>query len=139
MAALFTPALVGAAHLFLQTTFIPAFIRGWQDVLWLLRSIGIASATRRLGELTGGAVDFAAMLGTIKVTSYLLVEAILATIAGLAAAGYELYWNWDALKRLLSHSLDSAHRAGARLLKWMADKTRSTAAYDGNSIAILTT
>ena len=138
-AALFTPALVGAAPSFLQTTFIPAFIRGWQDVLWLLRSIGIASATRRLGELTVSAVDFAAMLGTIRVTSYLLVEAIQATIAGLAAAGYELYRNWDALKRLLSRSLDSAHGAGARRLKWMADKTRSTAAYDGNSIAILTT
>jgi len=68
-----------------------------------------------------------------------LSEAILATIAGLAAAGYELYRNWDALKRLLSRSLDSAQRAGARLLKWMTDKTRSTAAYDGNSIAILTT
>ena len=79
------------------------------------------------------------MLSTIKITSYLPAEAIMAAIAGLGAAGYEVYRNWDALKRLLSRSLDSAHRAGARLLKWIADKTRSTAAYDGNSLAILTT
>ena len=92
-----------------------------------------------MSQLTGGAVEFAATLGKTKGTSDLFVEAILSAIVGLAAVGYERYRKWNVLKRLLSRSLDSAHSAGARLLKWVADKTRSTAAYGGNSIAVLTT
>ena len=138
VAAPLTPTLAGAAPLFFPTTFIPPFIRAWQNVLWRLRSMSIAGATRRLSGLTNSAVDFATMLGTIKVTAYLIVEAILAAIAGLGTAKYEFHRNWNALKQLLSRSPDSAYKARARLLKRIADKPGSTAAYDGNSIATLT-
>ena len=100
--------------------------------------MSIAGATPRLSGLTNSAVDFATMLGTIKVTAYLIVEAILAAIAGLGTAEYEFHRNWNALKQLLSRSPDSAYKARARLLKRIADKPGSTAAYDGNSIATLT-
>ena len=135
MVPLSTAALVGGA----AYTFIPAFNRGWQDVLSLLRSISIARFARLLSQLTGRAVEFAATLGKTKGTSDLFVEAILSAIVGLAVVGYERYRKWNAPKPLLSRSLDSAQSAGARLLKWVADKTRSTAAYGGNSIAVLTT
>jgi len=130
-----TAALVGGA----AYTFIPAFTRGWQDVLSLLRSIGMARFARLLSQLTGRAVEFAATLGKTKDTLDLFVEAILSAIARLAAVGYEHYRDWNVSKRLLSRSLDSVNDAGARLLKWVADTTRNTAAYGGNSIAVLPT
>lgn len=43
----------------------------------------------------------------------------------LAVAGYELYRHWDAAKRLLSRSVDSAHKAVARLLKWLGESVGS--------------
>jgi hypothetical protein len=56
----------------------------------------------------------------------------------LAIAGYELYRHGDAVRRMLSHGVESAHKAVARLLKWMADQMRSAVEYAGNSIATLT-
>jgi hypothetical protein len=43
----------------------------------------------------------------------------------LAVAGYELYRHCDAAKRLLSRSVDSAHKAVARLLKWLGESVVS--------------
>jgi hypothetical protein len=129
---------MGATHLFLNNTFIPAFVRGWQDVLWLLRHVGIASALRWLGEITRSGVEFGSMLADIELASYLLVGGKAAAIAGLAVAGYELYRHWDSAKRRLSRWINSAHKAIAHLRKWVADTIKSAAAYAGNPIASLT-
>ncbi len=43
----------------------------------------------------------------------------------LAVAGHELYRHWGAVKRLLSRSVDSAHKAVARLLKWLGESAGS--------------
>ena len=128
-------ALVGGA----DYTFVTAFTRGWQDVLSLPRSIGIARFARLFSQLTGGAAELVAALGKTKDSSNLFVEALLSAIVRLAAIGYEHYRNWNVIKRILSRSLDLAPSAGARLLKWVGDKTGSTAAYGDNSIAVLTT
>src|SRR5579872_4050798 len=85
VAPLLTAALVGGA----AYTFIPAFTRGWRDVLSLLRSIGSARLAPLLGQFAGGAVEFAAMLRRTQDILDLFVQAISPAIARLAAAGYE--------------------------------------------------
>lgn len=54
---------------------------------------------------------------------------------GLAVAGYELYRHWDAAKRLLSRSVDSAHKTIARLLKRIGQSIRSGTVQADNAIA----
>ncbi len=118
VATLVATALVGAAHFAFQNTFIPAFIRGWQDVVWLLRNLGTVA-------------EFVTMLADLSLGWYVVIA------AGFCVAGYELYRHWGAAKRLLSRWIESAHKAIARLMTWMADKIRTAAAYAGNSIASL--
>jgi len=84
------------------------------------------------------AADFGAMLAAVRLTSYFVLGGILAAIAGIAVAGNELYRHWNAAKRLLSRWIESAHKAIARLMKWMADEIRNAAACAGDSIASLT-
>jgi hypothetical protein len=123
VAAPFATALVGAAHLFFQNTLIPAFIRGWQDVRWLLRSLGTLA-------------DFVTMLADFSLGWYLVIAAI----AALGVAGYELYRHWDAAKRMMSRWIEAVHRTLARLVKWTADNIRSASAYAyaGHSTATVT-
>ena len=83
------------------------------------------------------AADLGAMLVAVRLTSYFVLKGILAAIAGLAVAGGELSRHRDAVTRLVSRSVDSAHKAGARLLNRMTDKTRSAIAYAGKSINTL--
>lgn len=80
-------------------------------------------------------VDFGAILVEVRLASYFVLGSIAAAIVGLAVAGYELYHHWVAAKRLLSRSIESAHRAVANLMKWIADETRNATAQTGNSIA----
>jgi len=79
-----------------------------------------------------------AELAAALVNSSLGCDLVIAAIAGLAVAGYELYRHWDAAERLLSRWTESAHKTFASLMKWTADKTKSAAAYADHSIASLT-
>ena len=83
--------------------------------------------------------NFGAMLAALPLTSYFVLEALLAAIGvALDVAAYELYRHWDAAKRLLSRWISSADKMVAHLMKWVADTFRSAAAYAVNSIASFT-
>lgn len=84
------------------------------------------------------AADFGAMLAAVRLTSYFVLGGILTAIVGLAVAGYELYRHWHAAKRLLSRSINSAHKAIVHLMRWMGDTTRSAAACAGSPITSIT-
>ena len=75
-----------------------------------------------------GAAEFDAMPGGIQLHSGPVIQDTVVAIAMLLAA----------TKRLISRCVESTHKAALRLLKWMADKTRSAVAYAGNSTATLT-
>jgi hypothetical protein len=65
---------------------------------------------------------------------------VIAAIAALGVAGYELYRHWDAAKRMMSRWIEAVHRTLARLVKWTADNIRSASAYAyaGHSTATVT-
>ena len=67
----------------------------------------------------------------------MLVGGIIAAAVALAVAGYELYRHWDAAKRLLSRSVDSAHKAAARLLKWVDESVRSAIPFAGDALVAI--
>ena len=129
---------LGGAHRFFLRTLRLRFLVGLRDVLWLLRKLGVTSALRWLNWLVTGLTEFADIFAGIEFGSLLLVEGVITAAAGLAVARYELYRHWDPAKRLLSRSIESAHKALANLMKWMADKTRNAAALTSNSIASIT-
>jgi hypothetical protein len=62
---------------------------------------------------------------------YLVIAAI------AAVAGYKLYRHWDAAKRLLSRSVDSVHKAVARLLKWLAESVGGAIPFAGDALVAL--
>ena len=108
--------------------------RAVQSAIFALRWLlvrGASAALPWLSILSAAAAQYVAMFAELSLGWYVV-------IAGLAVAGYEPYRHWAAAKRLLSRWMESAHRAVAHLMKWMADKTRNAAAYTGNSIASVT-
>ncbi|HVB82182.1 MAG TPA: hypothetical protein VNE82_19800 [Candidatus Binataceae bacterium] len=125
---------LGGAHRFLLRTIRPLFLLGLRDVLWLSRKLGMAEVLVWLVRIAVRIAELAAAL----VNSSLGCDLVIAAIAGLAVAGYELYRHWDAAERLLSRWTESAHKTFASLMKWTADKTKSAAAYADHSIASLT-
>ena len=122
---------LGGAHRFVLTTLSPFFLRGLRDVLWLLRNLGVTGALRWLGRLVTEVIGISSMLVELSLGWYLVIAAIV----GLAVAGYELDRHQDAAKRLLSRSIELAHRAVTNLRNWIADKTRNAAARTSHSIA----
>ncbi len=81
--------------------------------------------------------EFVVMFAAIEFGSILLVGGIIAATIALAIAGYELYRHWDAAKRLLSRSVDSAHKATARLLKWVDESFGSVIPFASGALVAI--
>jgi hypothetical protein len=136
--------LLGMAVKFLKSDIFEPFMEGLRLVLspifalrWLLAK-SVPVILSRLGSLVTKVAVFVDVLAGIEFGSFLLVGGIIAATVALAVAGYELYRHWDAAKRLFSRSIELAHNAVARLMKWIADKISNAAVYAGNSIAGVT-
>jgi hypothetical protein len=125
---------LGGAQSFVLRTLRPFSFRGFRDVFWLLRNLGVTRALRWLGRLVTKVVEVGSLLADLS----LGWDPAIAALVGLAVADYQLYRHWNAAKRLLSPWIESAHKAIAGLMKWMADKIRNAAGYAGHTIASLT-
>jgi hypothetical protein len=74
---------------------------------WLLVK-GVPAILLGLSGSAAKIAEFSSMLANIEIASYLLVGGIIAAVAALAVAGYELYRYRDAAKRLASRWAESA-------------------------------
>ena len=135
--------LLGAVSKILKSDLFEPFMEGSRlarapilALRWLIgKSIpAIISGLRSL--LTNVAV-FVDMLAAIEFSSLLLVGGIIAAAVALAVAGYELYGHWDTAKRLHSRSVDSAHKAAARLLKWVDESVRSAIPFASDALVAI--
>jgi hypothetical protein len=120
---------IGKIATYLQTKFFEPIITNAKvlsspffALRWLLLR-GAPATFLRLSRLTSEVAQYVATFAELSFGWYVIGA------FGLAIAGYELYRHWDAVKRLLSRSIESAHRAVANLMKWLADKTRNAPAY----------
>jgi hypothetical protein len=118
---------LGGTHRFVLTRLRPFFFIGLRDVSWLLRKLGVTGALRWLGRLVITVVEFGTMLARLWLGWYLV-------IAEIAVGGHELYRHWGAVKRLLSLSVDSAHKAVARLLKWLYESAGTVIPFASGAI-----
>jgi hypothetical protein len=131
--------LLGAVSKILKSDLFEPFMEGLRLVgasilalRWLpAKSVpaiisGLSGLDSSVAAFTDMFAKFVVMFAAIEFGSILLVGGINAATIALAIAGYELYRHWDAAKRLLSQSVDSVHKAAARLLKWL-DKSVGSA------------
>jgi hypothetical protein len=129
---------VGRVATYLTDKLIEALIKGWRVVLSPVSALrrllvrGAPATLLWLSRLASEVAQYAVIFGERSLGWYLVIA------AGLAVAGYELYRHWDAVKLPLSRWTESAHKAIARLMKWVADTTRSAAVYASYLIASLT-
>jgi hypothetical protein len=135
LATAFALALVGlgAVASFLRDTILKSAKEGLGVLRWLVTTgapLIVSWLTRPFWTIVRSAVA----LGDLLLAWYMVIAAI----ATLALAGYELYRHWDAVKRRLSRWSEATHKAIARLMKRMADKIGNAAAYASHSIAGLT-
>jgi hypothetical protein len=92
---------------------------------------GLSGLVSSVAAFTDMFAKFVVMFAAIEFGSILLVGGINAATIALAIAGYELYRHWDAAKRLLSRSVESVHKAAARLLKWLDESVGSAIPFGG--------
>jgi hypothetical protein len=141
--------LLGAVSKILKSDLFEPFIEGLRLVgapvlalRWLpAKSVpaiisGLSGLVSSVAAFTDMLAEFVVMFAAIQFGSILLVGGIIAPAAALTIAGYELYRHWGAVKRLLSRSVDSAHKAAARLLKWLDESVGSAIPFGGALVAI---